>query len=201
MRGLTVLGWTMRSLTVLVDVDDVTADLVPAWLHRYNQDYGAKLMPHHLRSWNMQDWVTPDCGEKIYDYLLDPTLYDEVQPVPGAILGIRSLRDMGHRVVFVTSASGPGMNAKLQWLIRHKLLPDHGHVHNDYVCAHDKGLIRGDVLVDDRAATVEAFSGRKILFHRPWNADVVTDHIGASRVTNWDQIVDLMPTGVRWNTT
>lgn len=159
----------MKSLTILADVDDVTCDLVPAWLARYNRDYGDTLVPDDIKNWTMTDWVSEACGDKIYDYLKDPTLYDEVRPVSGAIHGVDALRRAGHRVVFVTSASGEGMGAKLAWLIRYDFLPKHTYIHPDYVVAHDKNLIRGDMLIDDRYSNVVGFSGIKALFRRPWN--------------------------------
>ena len=162
----------MKVLTVLCDVDDVVAQLVPAWLARYNRDYGDCVTRDDLKSWTITDWISAECGEKIYDYLRDPMLYEDVAPVSGARAGVEMLRRWGHRVVFVTSASGPGMGAKLAWLVRHGFLPDHTYVHPDFVAAHDKALIRGDVLIDDRPENIAKYvktGAHGIVMDAPWN--------------------------------
>jgi 5'(3')-deoxyribonucleotidase len=184
----------VSKLTVLVDVDDVVADLVPAWLADYNRAYSDILTPEDIKSWDMTDWVSGECGAKIYEFLNDHTIYDRIVPVPGAHMGVTRLRAMGHRVVFVTSASALNTGLKLTWLIKHGFLTGQPWAQHDFVAAHDKYLVRGDVIIDDRIENVTQFPGGKIIFDRPWNRSLEMTGLG-HRMRSWveaDVIVDMV---------
>ena len=173
------------NLTILCDVDGVVADLCTTWLGRYNADYDDHLSPNDITAWNTHDFVKRSCGMKIYDYLWDESLYDNVQEIPGAFDGIKMLRAAGHRVVFVTSGIQP---AKVRWLHeRGFLTAQTWQQERDIVIAHDKSLIKGDVLIDDGPHNFQGFNGIKVLFNQPWNHEPYR----AVRVRNWKHIVKL----------
>lgn len=186
----------MRSLTVLADLDDVTCDLVPAWLARYNRDYADIVTREDIKSWNIPDWISSACGVKIYDYLNDPTLYDEVRPVLGSLPAIRYLRHRGHRVVFVTSSNRQQMGAKYAWLERHGYFAEVAATgfkpSEDFIVASDKSLVRGDLLIDDRPKNIETFPGSRIIYDRPWNQTTVAYAANAYRARNWSEVVQLV---------
>jgi len=91
-------------MVIACDVDDVACDLVTEWIRLYNRDYFDTLSTPDITEWNIVKFVKPECGDKIYDYLDNPSLYDTIYPVERSIDGVIALRNMGHRVVFVTSA-------------------------------------------------------------------------------------------------
>lgn len=156
----------MDNLTIAVDVDDVCLDLVHgSWLPRYNWDYNDNLHSSDITDWYMDKFVKPECGKKLYDYLKDPRIFLKAPVVTDALWGVRQLRNNGHRVIFVTASDVE--NAKFRWLVNHKFLFDDDI--DDYVVAHDKSLILADVLIDDNPKNVTMFTGRGILFLRPWN--------------------------------
>jgi 5'(3')-deoxyribonucleotidase len=183
----------VKKQTILVDVHDVTLDLVGPWLRRYNRDYDDVLVHEDIKSWTMPDWVSNECGDKIYGYLSDPTLFEEMEPMYGAMNGIFRLRQMGHRVVFVTAANEFGYFHTVTALKKYHFLPE-GIENKDVVNAADKNLIQGDILIDDRAEAVARFPGGKILFDRPWNRHQEMTGLG-HRARGWediDVIVDMM---------
>jgi 5'-nucleotidase len=151
---------------ILLDVDDTVAQLEKEWIRRYNADYGDNLTIDEITGWDMLSHIKPECGEKIFDYLLDPELYNNVEIMPGALEAVKELREQGDEIYFVTAGYSPG---KLAWLQFKTLLPmDYTGAFNYIVC-HAKHLIQGDILVDDRPSTIEGFPGFGILFDRPWN--------------------------------
>lgn len=182
----------MSQLTVFVDVDGVAADLETAWLARYNEAYMDDLRPEDLGGWRMDDKVKPECGTKIYDYLEDPDLYDEVEPVEGALEGVDQLRRRGLHVVFATSSPNGSAGAKLRWLLKHGFLPAIrvGSTHPDYIEIHSKGLLRGDILIDDGPHNIQAFNGYAILFERFHNRDFEWP----VRAKGWLAVTDLLST-------
>lgn len=177
-------------IRILVDVDSVIADLMPAWLRVYNKEYDDSLRVEQITEWDMTKFVKPECGTKIYSYLHDPSLYDEVFPIDGAISSIHWLRQHGYDIRFVTSGIQP---AKIIWLGNKGLLmSEHFLFSPDVVIAHDKRLINGDILIDDNLKNCESFQGKSILFSQPWN-DVVSNFFRAS---SWPDVIQYLARGL-----
>lgn len=112
-------------MTILCDFDGVIADMLPAWVARYNEDYNDTLRPDAVDQWDMVPFVKPECGTKIFSYLHDPRLYHDVLPMAGALAGIEVLRARGNRVLIVTACVNDLMvSAKIMWLQTHGFFPD-----------------------------------------------------------------------------
>jgi 5'-nucleotidase len=158
-------------MIIALDVDGVVADLYSVWFGLYNEDYDDDLTHARVTSWNVHNFVKPECGQKMYAYLDRPTIYDAVEPISGALEAVRRLRDFGHRVVFVTAAVPMSAGHKYQWLMKHGFLGECQR--SDYVEAEDKSLIRADALVDDAPHNLRNFVGRGILISLPHNASAI----------------------------
>lgn len=185
--------------TVLVDVDGVTADSHKTWLNFYNQDYHDWLTFDKIKSWGIHQYVKPECGRKIYDYLRRPDFYDNTLPVMGAVEGVGLLRRLGYKVVFVSAGMFP---AKVDWLAREGFLVDFPYADHrpetarDVILCNDKSMIRGDYLIDDYPGNLAEFPGKRILFDQPWNEDATRDlyHFRG----NWPFIMRYFVDGALW---
>lgn len=175
----------MNKPVILCDVDEVLAGLLDEWVYRYNLAYGDDLEVENISSWDLCQHVKPECGKRIYEFLADKDIYRTVAPVKGSIQGISELRKLG-RVVFVTSANTATMRGKTRWLEQWGFLDDSPR-HSDLILAHDKSLIRGDILIDDGPHNIEAFPGDTILFDQPYNREV--DH--PYRARTWPEVVEI----------
>jgi 5'-nucleotidase len=175
-----------KEMIVLVDVDSTVADLMPEWLRLYNEEWGDKLSSSDITEWDMTKFVHPDCGNKIYSYLLREDLYDNVKPIDGAVEGVQHIRSLGHRVVFVSA--GVYAHAKFVWLNKHGFEP--GKYAEDFIVAYDKSLIQGDVLIDDKYENVIKFPQDdykcSILFSQPWNRK----YQWVDKVSTWKQFIE-----------
>ena len=78
---------------IACDVDGVVANLTKPWLARYNKDWNDNLKIKDIEGWGIQDYVKPECGLKIFNYIKDPSLYDEVLPFSGALNFINTLKE------------------------------------------------------------------------------------------------------------
>lgn len=175
---------------ILVDVDAVVADLLPAWLAMYNHEYDDTLSPEQITQWDMTSLVKPECGKKIYSYLTRDDLYELVDPIDGAISSIHWLRQREYDVRFLTSGVQP---AKINWLGNHGLLlSEHFLFSPDVIIAHDKSLIKGDILIDDNLKNCESFVGKSILFAQPWN-NVVSQFF---RAEGWPDVIQYLARGL-----
>jgi 5'-nucleotidase len=150
---------------IACDVDGVLADIHTVWYARYNKDYNDTLKPRDVTEWEVDKFVKPECGLKIYDYLKDPTLYNEVLPYPGALDFINKLKKLG-RVVYATSSPIESYGRKFLWLKEHGFIKSQ----SDYFEARDKSLVRAYILIDDYQENLRHFIGIKILFGQPWNS-------------------------------
>jgi 5'(3')-deoxyribonucleotidase len=160
-------------------VDDVVADLMSQWLKVYNSDHDDKLEEKDITSWHIGTHTK--IGDLMYSYLT-PGLYDSIVPVKDSLLGVEKLRDLGYRVIFVTSFIHALAGRKYQWL------QDYGFIHDiyDYVEARDKSLIKYDYLIDDNPENViNAADWSGMVFTRTWNIGLS----GRIRFDNWQDVV------------
>lgn len=162
---------------VAVDVDGVCADLMTVWLQRYNKEFNDTLTPDQITDWDISRFVKVHARTRIHELLHDRSLYDEVQPYPGAVEAVMALRALQCRVVFATTAASGHAGAKLHWLEHHGFLrSNHPYPHPDYIEITDKALLDVDVLIDDRWTTVREFrtrgssEKRGLLMRSPANA-------------------------------
>jgi len=165
-------------MIIAIDVDDVCAKLTETWLEKYNSHYKDNLKESDITAWNTSQFVKPECGQLIYSYLKDKSLYDNVRPVEGALDGVNELRKWGHRVVFATATPMESAGRKFGWLEDNGFAPKEA----DYVELYDKSLICADILFDDKYDNAMKFRGMGILLTKPWNADLPF----AYRVPDWD---------------
>lgn len=163
-----------------LDVDSVVAELSPAWYGRYNKDYNDDLKPEKITDWNTHQFVKPECGTKIYEYLKDPTLYDDVKPISGALRVVNKLKKNPKiRIIYITTSPIESYGRKFTWLVEHGFL-EPKELHN-YFEVKDKNLIRADVLLDDNYDNANNFPGLGLLFDQPWNKKYKFDN----RIYNW----------------
>ena len=171
-------------MTILIDIDSTIADILTPWLKSYNNKYKDNLKPKDIVDWNVHIFTKPECGEKIYDFIKNPKLYNRVKPIPGALEAITALRDMGLRIVFVTHFE-PGFSyAKFDWLKRYGFMTDD----NDYVETRDKNLIKGSCLIDDNIDNVTQFSELGILYSTFQNKKYNYKY----RLNSWSDIVKII---------
>lgn len=161
-------------LTIACDMDGVISDLEPAWLARYNKDYGDTLTPEQITDWDLTSFVKPACGRRIFDYLTDPTLYEEVKPYADAQQGVQNLRKLGHNVIFTTACTFGMVDGKAHWLVRYGFTDPQpfSRLPYDLVAIQDKAHIRAHLMIDDGPHNVTQWldTGRPaILVQRPHN--------------------------------
>lgn len=164
--------------TLLIDMDSVICDLMTEWHRRYNEDYDDNLSVEKLQCWKTEKYVKEACGTKIYEYLDEPGLFLNLQPLPGAIDVLHRLSNQ-FDIFIVSSSTTYAFTEKELWVEKH--LPFIGKHH--LIFTHRKDMIRGDVLFDDAPHNLVAFkkTGRTaIAMDYPYNR-----HVDVERVHNW----------------
>lgn len=174
-------------MIILCDVDGVVADLQTEWLKRYNSLMSTKFTPEDVEDW---DFSGLDLDHRVLlGILWDKDLYEKVGVIEGALGGVRELRNMGHRVVFATSSTDVSAGQKMRWLRTHGFVSgERMGAFRDIVIAHDKSLLKGDVMVDDYHMNLLTFHGMRLLFDAPHNR-----YIKGFKRVNWLAIPRLLP--------
>ena len=174
-------------LRLLIDMDGVLCDLVGKWFAAYNAKYGDRLTLDQMTEWGPHRYARE--GKRVYKYLSKPGFFRDLQPLPGAVDGMRELVQAGFDVVIVTAARR-GHQDKLAWIEKHlPFLPRH-HV----IFAHRKELVRGDIMFDDAPHHLENFArhgGQPVAMAYPYNA-----RVSYPRVTSWKEFTDFVFTYV-----
>jgi 5'(3')-deoxyribonucleotidase len=167
-------------MIIAIDVDDTVANLSDAWLGRYNYDFEDNLTKNDITKWSVHKFVKPECGERIYDYLKDPTLYNFVEPIPHSLEAVNLLKRVA-RIIFVTAPTLEVMGRKYYWL------KEHGYIDSldDYIETKEKYLINYDYIIDDRWDNVKG-SNDNWLYNAPWNKK----YNYPQRIKSWKKFID-----------
>ncbi len=166
---------------IALDIDGVLGDLLPVWVDDYNYDWDDDLDYRTIDQWDLVPFVKPECGKMIYQYIANPNIYNKVLVISGATLGVYTLRQLGFRIIFVTSTPIGCSGRKFQWLNQHGFDVSL----DDYYEASDKSLIASHYLVDDRDLNVQNAFGKGIIYTAEYNKNLQGYH----RVNNWWDIV------------
>jgi 5'(3')-deoxyribonucleotidase len=145
------------------------------WHEKYNKDYDDDLSVEDLKCWQSEKYVKEACGTKIYEYLDEPGLFLNLEPLPHAIEVLERLAQT-HDILIVSSSRTYAYTEKEKWVKKH--LPFIGA--RNLIFTHRKDMVRGDVLFDDAPHNLIAFaeSGRKaIAMDYPYNRNVDVDRV------------------------
>lgn len=177
-------------MRLLIDQDEVLAQFTAKVLQWWNEDQGENAQIEDIKTYHIQESLGPKAHYFIKSCMRFPDFFTSLEPVPGAIEGMKQLVEMGHDVVIVTKipTSAPGAyHGKMEWVRKH--LPFLS-VKNIVGCQR-KELVQGDLLLDDSPKNVYDYlnCGRKIIiFDRPWNRDI-KEFKHVPRVHSWDEFI------------
>jgi 5'(3')-deoxyribonucleotidase len=172
-------------LRIVCDMDGVICDLIGWWTYLLNRYHGTNIKRDDVTEWDIHAACPEIFKEEVYKYLGDPGFFLHLDPIPGALEGLRGLIQRGHDVVIATACEYGHADKRL-WLKRH--LPELPH--QNIVFIERKELIPGDVFIDDRLENLEKWSeangmcGDPICFDAPYNRSW-----GGIRAKSWDEII------------
>lgn len=183
------MGINMVRKSIGIDLDSTLNNLDDIWLEFYNKDYNDNLIRENLTNWDIASIVKPECGQKMFDYLLQPGFFKNLGIQQNAYEVTKWLSNL-FDLYIVTAYHPKTCFDKAQWV--EKFLP-HIPVKNIIFCNH-KGLIRTNFLIDDGGHNIIDFNesnrfGMPIVFNAPWN-----QHLGNKfiRVKDWLEIREVI---------
>jgi 5'(3')-deoxyribonucleotidase len=169
-------------MDILIDLDNVTANLIDAWLAIYNSTYNDSLTADKVLDWQMDLYANKCSAEELHQLIATPGFFTTLAVIPDAIEVTKRLQDVGHDLYFVTATPHncpTGGYDKLIWCHTH--FP---HIGKDRVIqTQHKHKIIGDILFDDGPHNLIAFPKTTIAMDMPYNKATPADY----RVSSWLQ--------------
>lgn len=178
----------MKSLTILCDADDTIEHLLPHWLDALNRAYQKDVKPEDIHSWNLALAYPDLTSEQVFAPIYTKAFWENITPMEDSQYYLERLIEDGHKVYILSAANFETSDVKVEKLL--KLFPflDWTKI----ILAHDKQMIRGDVLIDDGIHNLKGGHYRKLLFHQPHNAEIDEIQYGAIRVHSWKETYELI---------
>ena len=160
----------MSKLQILCDVDGVLCDLLTEWLNSYADAGGERLYASDIPEYNWENYVADK--QLFLRILKSGGIFASAKPLPGALEGLRLLREQ-HEVTLVTTVFGSrAMDNRRGWLFRY-VRPDIQTP--DIIFTGKKHMVSGDALIEDAPKNLDKWlaahpSGRGFLVNHGYNA-------------------------------
>lgn len=141
-------------MKILVDLDGIVTDTLPAWLDRIHYRTGVRAVPADITKWNLHENhpLTQCKPEELFDILNEKGFTLNIPQMTDARYYLEKLHKAGHDISIVTARFGTNcMPETLIWL--REMMPWLNVEKKAWFC-YDKHRITGDVLIDDKAETL-----------------------------------------------
>ena len=177
-------------MRILLDQDEVLCHWTKRILQYWNEDHPDRppMTTDDIQNWDHRTNMGPESELGLRAYMRYPFFYRDLEPIDGAVEGVRTLLDKGHEVRIVSSVPRSATMAyvgKIEWIRLHMPYFDISHF---YACPH-KSELEGDLLLDDGLHNLEPWAkkGRTaVAMARPWNQG------WSPRVESWEQFLHLV---------
>jgi len=143
---------------ILIDLDSTVADMLTAFLERYNLAYSDSLDVAQLTSYDLGTHVRPEAAHHYHKLFQTDGFFRDLQPYPGAVEVINAWKTTGDDIHFVTATpafAANCVNDKFAWVQKHFPWATESDV--SVVSGSARATMRADVLIDDRPSTLLAF--------------------------------------------
>ncbi|GAB1309152.1 5'-3'-deoxyribonucleotidase [Urechidicola sp. KH5] len=171
-------------MTIFIDMDGVMADSYKKHVELYNKEFNATFN-HKLLIGEVWENVPEEHQSNVKGHCFREHYFSSLEPMKDSIWAIEKLTKKHD--VYVASAAMEyplSLKEKSEWLdIYFPFIP----WKNRILCGN-KSILKGDLLIDDRARNLENFEGDTILFTA--NHNLNEDRF--TRMNNWKEIVDAL---------
>jgi len=167
-------------MIILIDLDNVAADLMKKWLDTYNSEYNDDLRAEQITTWGIETFASKCSPREFHNIIERAEFFADLDVFPNAVEVTARLQASGHELYFVTATPYDNPTAgydKYNWV--QKYFPHLGKTR--VIQAHHKHMVKGDLLFDDGPINLQNFPGIKIAMDFAYNKNVPVNY----RVTNW----------------
>lgn len=179
-------------MIIYIDMDDTIADCAGYWIKEINRELHLNIVKKDILTFGipgLADILPKVYMEPILEIIRRRGFFLGLDPLPGAQEVISELLRWSWKYdVYFTTAMLPKSyythQEKCMWL------QEYFHVGEERIIfTHQKHLLRGDVMIDDKLENLKDFKGYRIVFDQPWNRcyNGVKPFV-AWRCMNWEEV-------------
>lgn len=174
----------MNKVIVLIDMDDTIENLVDAWCKWLNHKHGTNVYEADIIEWDICTFFPELTKEEVFEPTLIEDFWKTVQPKKDAPEYISQLIEEGFEIYICTASDYRVTKAKYEYIIK-RYFPfiDWEHV----IIAHNKQMIRGDILIDDGIHNLIGGAYEKLLMTHPHNKHYDAKAHGMTRIDSWEE--------------
>jgi len=152
---------------ICVDMDEVIADVLNEQILLYNREFKERLTVSELRGRWIWDFVPPDRVRALGRHIQSEDFFEHVAVIPHSQHVLERLQKRYDVYIATAVMDYPqAFVPKYEWLKRHFPFIPPSHM----VFCGDKGIVRGDFLIDDNPRELRLFRGETIMYSSPANA-------------------------------
>ena len=175
-----------------MDVDGIVADFVGRTIELLPDVFPSGR--DSITSWSLYDGLSPENQKRCQDTWHSKGFCMSLPVLPGSQNAVDRI-SMEADIIWVTSPLTKGhhwVREREMWLERYfAALP------GEIVFAHDKSLVSGNLLVDDRSLNLQAWvernpGGMGVLWDSPWNSLDSVNGVDMVRASGWGDVLRLV---------
>ena len=186
-------------LEILFDCDDILIDTVPHWLNAIDEKFGIKKYITDVTDWDitksfskeiLEGKITKEC---IHDVLSDDNYWRNISRIPKMYTLLRNLKikygdDI--KLSILTASHYHTIRSKMERVLE---LYKGIFEWNDVIIAARKGMIRGDILIDDNFDNCHQFTisnhGKTALMRdRPYNINRYNESVQINSIRTFSDV-------------
>ena len=179
----------MKQLTILVDMDDTIEYLLKAWVEYLNERHGTTVRPDDITDWDLTTAFPALTRDQVFAPLVEDALWERVEPMEDAVEALQSIIADGHTVKIVTATAYQTVRSKMESVL-FKHFPF--LTWKDVIIAHNKQMIKGDIMIDDAPHNLEDGDYVRVLMDAPHNRKYNDISNGMYRVRGWKDVKEIV---------
>ena len=178
-------------MLILLDMDGVLADHESKLIQLYRERFpGAPYAKSEERTtWELTDGYPEDKHGAVWEIFSGEGFFASLEPMPGAIEAFHAMREDGHDLVICSS---PLVRSRWCESEKRHWIEDHigKQFARDMVLTHDKTLVQGDILIDDKPSIVgrRVPTWRHVLVDQGYNRQLELPRITRDW-SNWNEVL------------
>lgn len=176
-------------MRIVVDIDDVLNELCKCWVETLNERYNCFVRHEDITDWNIKRFFPELTEQEVYGVLLDENFWKTVTPKQDAMQYMMKLYQDEYDIYLCTSTHYNNIKVKFENIVQ-KYYPFISW--EKVIIAHNKQMIRTDVMVDDAVHNLIDGEYYKILMSAPHNANCNVEEYGIHRANNWQEVYEMI---------
>lgn len=175
-------------MIVLCDIDNVLNNFTECCVNKYNKDNGTEFTIDDVYTYDIgRSLGVEDFDHFLNNYLLSPEVSNSCIPLENSITYLEKVNKLC-QLYIVTARDWAQLSNIYIWFQKYYPFITDGQI----IRCQEKGLIRGDVLIDDSLDNILSFPAGRILFDYKYNRNINDIEHFITRVHTWEECYNVL---------